>query len=148
VLFTAAGRLDRVRGWICVVLHLVGMNAILPIIRRHNPALVEVRAKWGHNGHQAIRQDPSRSLDAPRIHSARLGRIGRSAIPLVLDPFGLVCVGATLFVLAIAVVAWSMAANPDRSTYSERMPAGRHVTYHVRALGAEPSAWSNPSCMG
>jgi hypothetical protein len=43
-----AGHLDWARGWIFVALYLVGMTAILPIVRHYNPTLMEAREKWRH----------------------------------------------------------------------------------------------------
>ena len=44
--------------------------------------------------------------------------------------------------------AWQKVAEirQRQLTYSEPLPAGRHITYRVRALGSSaPSAWSNPA---
>src|SRR5512140_3411127 len=46
VTFVCAGRLDWVRGWICIAAYFVCLPAMSVVVRRRNPALIEARANW------------------------------------------------------------------------------------------------------
>jgi protein-S-isoprenylcysteine O-methyltransferase Ste14 len=110
-LFGGAGRLDWTRGWICFALYAVGMSAIGLIVHRANASVMAAREKWRHP-------------DTKRFDKIFIGALFPLVFlqPLVagLDavrfrwssmPFGLVYVGAALFTLATALIAWTLAVN-------------------------------------
>lgn len=44
--FLGAGRVDWIRGWICVALWVVSLTIVGLLTRRYNPQLMKERAKW------------------------------------------------------------------------------------------------------
>jgi protein-S-isoprenylcysteine O-methyltransferase Ste14 len=112
LLLAGAGRLDWVRGWICIALYMAGMTTILFTTRHYNPALVEAREKWRHK--ETRRFDKVFFLAflplvflQPVLAGMDVVRFRWSSMPVYFA-----YVGAPLFVLAVAVIAWSMAINP------------------------------------
>ena len=111
-LFTSAGRLDWLRGWISVVFWSMGMAAFILLVSRYNPTLLAARQKWRHKGTKSfdkvflatclplmIAQPVLGGLDAVRFHWSSM-------------PFGFVYPGSILFILGMGVVAWAMVVNP------------------------------------
>jgi protein-S-isoprenylcysteine O-methyltransferase Ste14 len=111
-LFLAAGRLDWIRGWISVALFMGGMTAVIPIVQHYNPAVLKARAKWRRKDTKGFDkiflavylplvavQPALAGLDAVRYRWTSMR-------------FGFVYVGSILFVLALAMIAWVMVANP------------------------------------
>lgn len=110
-LFGGAGRLDWTRGWICFALYAVGMSAVGLIAGRANASLMEARAKWRHQGTKRFDRVFLRALlplvfIQPAVAGLDAVRFRWSSMP-----FGLVYVGAAVFTLAMALIAWTLAVN-------------------------------------
>ena len=45
-LFSGAGRLDWMRGWLITVIYVLAGTASIVLVHRLNPGLLEERAKW------------------------------------------------------------------------------------------------------
>jgi protein-S-isoprenylcysteine O-methyltransferase Ste14 len=110
--FVSAGRLDWVRGWICVTLYIITMVAAGLLVRRANPGLLEARAKW--------RRKDTKPFDKiflsiylpltiiqPAVAGLDAVRFGWSSMP-----FATVYIGLVLFLVAMALITWAMMANP------------------------------------
>jgi protein-S-isoprenylcysteine O-methyltransferase Ste14 len=110
-LFGCAGRPDWMRGWIYVVLYFAAIAATGVIVRRFNATLLEARANFLQKGTKSFDkafyaaympltfiQPAVAGLDAVRFRWSSM-------------PFGLMYPGAVLDVLAIALIAWTLAVN-------------------------------------
>jgi protein-S-isoprenylcysteine O-methyltransferase Ste14 len=115
-LFVSAGCLNWTRGWVSVVLSVVGMTALGLIVQRYNPELMAQRARWRRKDtkrfdkifmalylplvllHPAIA-----GLDAARFHWSSM-------------PVAFVYVGAAMFVTSLVVIGWVMVVNPYAET--------------------------------
>jgi protein-S-isoprenylcysteine O-methyltransferase Ste14 len=126
-LFASAGRLNWTRGWVSVVLSVVGMTALGLIVQRYNPELMAERARWR-------RKDTKRfdkifmALYLPLVllHPAIAGldavRFRWSSLP-----FAFMYVGAAMFVTSLVVIGWVMVVNPYAET-SVRIQTDRGQT--------------------
>lgn len=115
-LFLGAGRLDWIRGWICVALWLVSVTAVAFFTRRYNPQLMKERAKWKRKDTKPfdkvflrivmpliLLQPALGGMDAVRFHWSSL-------------PFAYAYVGAVLYCLSMALVGWVLCMNPFAET--------------------------------
>jgi len=112
LLFAGAGRLDWVRGWICIGLFAITAFACPAIAGHYNPSLLEARRTF-------LRKDSKRGdrilvmsliplmFMLPVIAGLDAVRFRWSSLRFVF-----VYVGSVLFVLAIIVVTWTMSNNP------------------------------------
>jgi len=136
LLFAGAGRIDWLRGWICIGLFVITAIACPAVAGHYNPSLLEARRTWFRKG--AKRSDRIlvltllpvvgtlpliAGLDAARFHWSSL-------------PFVFVYVGIILFVLAIIVITWAMSINPfaERTVRIQTERGHRVITsgpYHV-----------------
>ncbi len=134
--FAGAGRLDWARGWVCVAVYMLVMTATGALVKRFNPGLTEARAKFIRKETPpfdkifmliyiplAFIQVLVAGLDAVRFH----------ALPL---PEWTLFPGIVLFVAAMAMVAWSLLANPfAESTVRIQPDRGQTVVstgpYHI-----------------
>lgn len=134
--FAGAGRLDWARGWVCVAVYMLVMTATGALVKRFNPGLLEARAKFIRKETPlfdkifmliyiplAFIQVLVAGLDAVRFH----------ALPL---PEWTLFPGIVLFVAAMAMVAWSLLANPfAESTVRIQPDRGQTVVstgpYHI-----------------
>jgi len=111
-LFFAAGRLDWIRGWISVVLFVVGMSGVGAIVQHYNPAVLKARAKWKRKDTKGFDKIflaiylPLVSIQ-PALAGLDAARYRWSSMP-----FGFVYIGSTLFALALTMIAWVMVVNP------------------------------------
>jgi len=115
-LFLAAGRLDWARGWIAVVLWIVGMSTVGLLSHHFNAGLLKERAKWR-------RKDTKRfdkaflavfvplSLFQPTVSALDAARFRWSSMP-----FGFVYLGVIVFVSAMVLIGWVMITNPYAET--------------------------------
>ena len=116
LLFGAAGRLDWTRAWIFVALYVVGMGITGVVVKRANPDLLEARSKWRRKDTKSFDklflavfvplstvQPAIAGLDVMRFRYSRMA-------DWWLWP------GVVLFVLGVALVAWSMVANRHAET--------------------------------
>ncbi len=114
--FVSAGRLDWVRGWICVTVYIVTMVAAGLLVRRANPGLLEARAKWRRKDTKSfdkiflciylpltIVQPAIAGLDAVRFRWSSM-------------PFATVYAGIVLFLMAMSLVTLAMMVNPHAET--------------------------------
>jgi len=114
--FLGAGRIDWLRGWICAALWVVSLTAVGLLTWHCNPQLAKERAKWRRKDTKrfdkmflaaympfAFTQPAIAGMDAIRFHWSSL-------------PFGYVCVGAVIFLLAMALIAWVLCTNPYAET--------------------------------
>jgi protein-S-isoprenylcysteine O-methyltransferase Ste14 len=114
--FLGAGRVDWVRGWICVALWVVSLTIVGLLIRRYNPQLMKQRARWRRKDTKGfdkiflaaympfvLTQPAMAGMDAVRFHWSSV-------------PFGYVYVGTVIFVLAMALIAWVLCTNPYAET--------------------------------
>jgi protein-S-isoprenylcysteine O-methyltransferase Ste14 len=110
--FAGAGRLDWVRGWVFLVVYALVMMTMGTLLKRLNPELAEARARFMHKDTAPFDriflwiyfpltfiQISAAGLDAVRLH----------ALPL---PEWTLLAGIVLFVAAMAMIAWSLLANP------------------------------------
>lgn len=115
-LFASAGRLNWTRGWVSVVLSVIGMTSLGLIVQRYNPELMAERARWRRKDtkrfdnifmalylplvllHPAIA-----GLDAVRFHWSSM-------------PFAFMYVGAAMFVTSLVVIGSVMVVNPYAET--------------------------------
>ena len=116
IIFISAGRLNWLRGWICVVVNVLCMTAAGIMVRLRNPGLLTARSKWR-------RKDTKRfdkvflAIFVPLafLHPAIAGldvvHFGWSHIP-----FTAVYPGIALFIFAMALVTWAMVVNPHAET--------------------------------
>ena len=115
-LFIAAGRLVWIRGWISVVLWVVGTTAMGLIAQHYNPELMAERAKWRRKDTKPfdkvfmaiylplmLLQPAVAGLDAVRFHWSSM-------------PFTFVYVGAAMFMAAVVLISWVMVVNPYAET--------------------------------
>ena len=115
-LFLAAGRLDWVRGWIAVVLWIVGMSTVGLLSHCYNAGLLKERTKWRRKDTKgfdkaflavfvplSLSQPAICALDAARFHWSSM-------------PFAFVYVGAIVFVFAMVLIGWVMTTNPYAET--------------------------------
>jgi len=115
-LFLGAGRLDWLRGWICVALWVISLTAVGILTQRYNPQLMKERAKWRRKDTQGFDkifllvclpivqiQPALAGMDAVRFHWSSL-------------PFAFVYVGAVLYCVAMALIAWVLCTNPYAET--------------------------------
>lgn len=116
LLFGAAGRLDWWRGWVSVVLYLGSVVAVLTIVRRKNPGLLEARSKFRSG--DARRFDVvffALFLPLATLHPAVAGfdavRFRWTAMPA-----SAAAAGALVFGFGAALIVWSMSSNPFAET--------------------------------
>ena len=115
-LFLAAGRLNWVRGWITVVLWIVGMTTVGLLSHHYNAGLLKARTKWRRKDTKgfdkiflavfvplSLCQPAICALDAARFHWSSM-------------PFGSVYLGAIVFVFAMVLIGGVMVANPYAET--------------------------------
>lgn len=115
-LFLGAGRVDWIRGWICVALWIVGLTTVGLISHHYNAGLMQARAKWN-------RKDTKRFdkiffavyvpllLVQPAVAGLDVVRFRWSSLP-----FGFVYLGALLFALAMVLIGWVLSINPYAET--------------------------------
>jgi protein-S-isoprenylcysteine O-methyltransferase Ste14 len=110
--FGSAGRLDWVRGWICVIAYILAMSTAAVLIKLKNPTLLEARANWRHKDTKSfdkvflrlfapliVVQPAIAGLDAVRFHWSSM-------------PFATVYAGTALYAAATAIIGWTMTVNP------------------------------------
>jgi protein-S-isoprenylcysteine O-methyltransferase Ste14 len=115
-LFLGAGRAGWTRGWISVVIYVVGMTAVAIVMQRANPELMAERVKWRRKDTKgfdklflaamlplAVVQPFVAGMDAVRFRWSSLG-------------FAWVYPGVVVFVLAMALVGWVLAVNRHAET--------------------------------
>lgn len=136
LLFAGAGRLDWLRGWICIAIFVIARIAINAIVGHYNPSLAEARQTL-------LRKDAKRSdrillmtllpllYCLPLIAGLDAVRFRWSSVPLVFA-----YVGVVLFVLAMIVITWASSVNPfAESTVRIQTERGHRVItsgpYHV-----------------
>ncbi len=112
MLFTSAGRLDWLRGWISVAFWSVGIAAMILLVSHYNPTLLSAREKWRHKDTKRfdkiflaiclpllVAQPVLAGLDAVHFRWSSM-------------PFGFVYPGSVLFALGMALMTWALAVNP------------------------------------
>jgi len=110
--FGSAGRIDWVRGWICVITYILAMSTAAALIKLKNPALLEARAHWRHKDTKSFDkvflalylplifvQPALAGLDAVRFRWSSM-------------PFATVYAGIALYAIAAAIIGWTMTVNP------------------------------------
>ena len=115
-MFLGAGRIDWIRGWICVALWVISLTALGILTQRYNPQLMKERAKWRRKDTKGFDkifllvympfsqiQPALAGMDAVRFHWSSL-------------PFAFVYVGAVLYCLAMALIGWVLCTNPYAET--------------------------------
>lgn len=114
--FVSAGRLDWIRGWICMIAWVFTTTAAGLVVRRANPSLMEARANWR-------RKDTKRfdkiflsvylplTFVQPALAGLDVVRFRWSSMPLTTVYAGLV-----LFSFAMGLVTWAMAVNAHAET--------------------------------
>jgi protein-S-isoprenylcysteine O-methyltransferase Ste14 len=110
--FAGAGRLDWARGWVCIAIYALVMAATGALVKRFNPGLTEARAR-------VLRKDTPLfdkiflwtylPLTFIQVFVAGLDVVRFHALPL---PEWTLLPGIVLFAAAMAMVAWSLLANP------------------------------------
>ena len=134
--FAGAGRLDWVRGCVCIAVYVLVMAGAGALVKRLNPELREARAKVVHK-------------DTPRFDKifmwiylplmfilvpvAALDAVRFRALPL---PEWTLLPGIALFVAAMALIVWSLLSNPfAESTVRIQQDRGQTVVstgpYHI-----------------
>lgn len=104
-LFLGAGRLDWIRGWICVALWLVSVTAVAFFTRRYNPQLMKERAKWKRKDTKPFDKVFLRIVVPLNSLTAGIGWHGRSPLSLVISAICLrLCRGG--FVLPVDGPGW------------------------------------------
>jgi protein-S-isoprenylcysteine O-methyltransferase Ste14 len=111
-LFSSAGSLSWVRGWIYMGAGVVGMGGMALAVRRYNPGLFEARAKVHRKQMRtfdkvfmaiyvplALLQAAIAGLDAVRFRWSSM-------------PFAAAYAGVPLVLLGCAAMAWPMSVNP------------------------------------
>jgi protein-S-isoprenylcysteine O-methyltransferase Ste14 len=114
--FVSAGRLDWVRGWICISVYVGCMVAAGLLVRRANPTLLEARANW--------RRKDTKPFDKiflaiflpltfvqPAVAGLDAVRFGWFSMP-----FATLYVGLVLFVAAMALITVAMMVNRHAET--------------------------------
>lgn len=136
LLFAGAGRLDWLRGWMCIAIFVITRVAVGAITRHYNPSLAEARRTLLHK--DAKRSDRILVMILlpllyclPLIAGLDAVRFRWSSVPLVFA-----YVGVFLFVLAMLVITWASSVNPfAESTVRIQTERGHHVItsgpYHV-----------------
>ncbi|HUO15500.1 MAG TPA: isoprenylcysteine carboxylmethyltransferase family protein [Verrucomicrobiae bacterium] len=112
LLFVCAGRVDWIRGWICIAVYLVGVAATGMIVHHANHELLERRAQWQHKDTKGfdkiflaiffpltVIQPAVAGLDVVRFHWSAM-------------PSWTILPAAGLFLLAMALITWTLATNP------------------------------------
>jgi len=110
--FGSAGRIDWIRGWICLIAYILAMSTAAALIKLKNPALLEARANWRHKDTKSFDkiflaiylplifiQPALAGLDAVRFRWSSM-------------PFATVYAGIALYVIATAIIGWTMTVNP------------------------------------
>ncbi|SRR5208283_5617930 len=111
IAFVAAGRLDWIRGWICVAAYVLTMSAVGVLVHRANPGLMKVRSSphWKDTKTfdkvilllflpLSFAQPAIAGLDAVRFHWSSM-------------PFQTVYWGFALLELSMVIIAWAMIVN-------------------------------------
>ncbi len=111
LLFGAAGRWDWARGWVAVALYVGTMTALAFIVRRHNPTLMEARAKWRRADTKPFDKIILRILLPlgalqPAVAGLDAVRFRWSSMPV-----WTAYAGAFLFFLGMALITWTMSVN-------------------------------------
>ncbi len=111
-LFVSAGRLDWLRGWVCLLLYTTAglVNGIL--VYKHNPALFEARARGRHADTKRFDKVLLAiffplTIIQPAVAGLDVVRFRWSALPPAL-----IYPGVLLFVAAFALITWAMLVNP------------------------------------
>ena len=115
-LFLGAGRAGWTRGWISVVMYVVGMTAVGIVMQRANPELMAERAKWRRKDTKgfdkfflaamlplATVQPFIAGMDVVRFRWSSLG-------------FAWVYPGVIVFALAMFLIGWAVAVNRHAET--------------------------------
>jgi protein-S-isoprenylcysteine O-methyltransferase Ste14 len=131
VIFTSAGRLDWLRGWICVFAYVGSMTVAGLLVSRANPALFEARAKWRRKDTKPFDriflsiflpltfiQPALAGLDAVRFQWSSL-------------PFATVYPGLVIFFGAMALLTWAMMVNPHAETTVRIQTDRGHMVVNV-----------------
>lgn len=112
LLFVCAGRVDWIRGWACVGIYLVSMASTGIIVHHANHDLLERRATWQQK--DTKRFDKAfiaifipLTVIQPAVAGLDVVRFQWSAMPI-----WTILPAASLFLLAMAVVTWTLATNP------------------------------------
>ncbi|MGA3012325.1 MAG: isoprenylcysteine carboxylmethyltransferase family protein [Terracidiphilus sp.] len=110
--FAGAGRLDWVRGWVFLGVYALVMMAIGTLLKRVNPELAAARARFMHKDTAPFDRTflwiyfP---LTFFQISVAGLDAVRFQALPL---PEWTLLPGIVVFVAAMAMITWSLLANP------------------------------------
>jgi protein-S-isoprenylcysteine O-methyltransferase Ste14 len=110
--FVSAGRLDWIRGWICVTAYIISMTLAGLLVRRRNPGLLEARANWRRKDTKPFDKVCLAiylplTLIQPTLAGLDAERFGWSSLP-----FATVYVGLVLFAMAMTLITWAMMVNP------------------------------------
>lgn len=109
--FAGAGRLDWDRAWICIALYSLSMPVLGVVVRHLNPAVLEARKQWLHPNTKRF-DKVFLAAYLPLIY-LQLVVAGLEVVRLRWSSmsFWTVYGGALLFILSLAMVGWSLAAN-------------------------------------
>jgi protein-S-isoprenylcysteine O-methyltransferase Ste14 len=114
--FGAAGRLDWERGWVFIVLYVVGMGLTGAVVKRVNPDLMQARAKWRRKDTKPFDKVfltifvPLSTLH-PAIGALDVARLRHADMAETW-----LWVGIPLLALGMAQMTWSMVANRHAET--------------------------------
>jgi protein-S-isoprenylcysteine O-methyltransferase Ste14 len=115
VLFLCAGRLDWMRGWICIALYLAALAGTATAALRLNPAIIAARGRWHRDTKRFDKVYVALSAPLafllPAVAGLDAGRFGRTSLPQW-TLYG----GALLFLFGGVIVGWTMAVNPYLET--------------------------------
>lgn len=110
--FVSAGRINWLRGWVCVATNVICMTAAGFVVRRRNPGLIETRSKWRHKGTKSFDKVMLAiylplTFFQPIVAGLDVVRFRWSAMP-----FWTLYLGILLYAVAIIPITWVMIVNP------------------------------------
>ena len=111
-LFLSAGRVNWLRGWICLLTYIVTMGTIGLLVRRSNPGLLEARSKFNRKDTKPFDKVffgiylPLLMVQ-PIVAGIDVVRYRWSFMP-----FWTIYLGLILFAAATFLVAWTLMVNP------------------------------------
>lgn len=126
--FASAGRLNWVRGWICVIAILTMYTVAVVLVQLKNPALIDARANWRHLDTKPF-DKAFLALCLP-LYMAQPIVAGLDAVRFRWSsmPFVTVYAGLALLGLGMALVTWAMLVNPFAESTVRIQAERRHTT--------------------
>jgi protein-S-isoprenylcysteine O-methyltransferase Ste14 len=115
-LFCGAGRFNWKRGWVCAAVYVLAMMAMGALVHRFNPGLLQARAKGMRKNTQSFDKVFTTIFFPLTFVQVFVAGLDAARFRWIAMPDWTIFPGIPLFLAAVAMVCWTMMANPFAET--------------------------------